>query len=115
MRTFLIVCAGALALGGAAAVAQDAMTEQNLAAMDANADGAVDAGEVAATIGRGFTRLDANGDGYVTLVESSVALTPEQFAAANTNGDDGLSLEEMQAQAAADFTAADKDGDGKLN
>ena len=64
---------------------------------------------------QGFARLDANGDGYVTVVESSVALTPEQFAAANANGDDGLSLEELQAQAAADFAAADKDGDGKLD
>jgi hypothetical protein len=114
MRIFLIACAGALALGGSAALAQD-MTTGQLSAIDANADGAVDAAELDAWIAQAFTSLDTNGDGYVTVTEGMVVMTPEQWAAANTNGDDGLSPQELQAQARADFAAADKNGDGKLN
>lgn len=114
MRTFLLACAGALALGGTAAFAQD-MTTGELAAIDANGDGAVDAAELEAWIAQAFTSLDKNGDGYVTVAEGTVVMTPEQWAAANTNGDDGLSPQELQAQAKADFTAADRNADGKLN
>ena len=113
MRTFLIACASALALGGAA-LAQD-MTTGQLGALDANGDGAVDPAELEAWVGQAFTSLDANGDGYLTVTESTQVMTPEQWTAANTNGDDGLSLAELQAQATKDFTAADKNADGKLN
>ena len=113
MRTFLLCCAGAFALG-AAALAQD-MTTGELAAIDANGDGAVDAAELEAWIAQAFTSLDKNGDGYVTVAEGTVVMTPEQWAAANTNGDDGLSPLELQAQARADFAAADRDGNGRLD
>jgi EF hand len=114
MRTFLIACAGALALGGAAA-AQDLNT-RHLAALDSNGDGAVDQTEFDAFVASSFTTMDANGDGFVTLAEGQAAgTTPEHFTAANTNGDDGLSQEEFAAAAAADFAAADRDGDGMLN
>ena len=115
MKTILIACAAALAFGGTAASAQQAMTTTDLQALDTSGDGAVDAEELAAFMAKAFARLDKNGDGYVTIVESQAVITPEQFAAANTNGDDGLSLQEWQAQAAKDMAAADKDGDGKLN
>ena len=114
MRTFLIACAGALALGGAA-LAQDLNTG-HLAAIDTNGDGSVDQAEFDAFVASSFTTMDANGDGFVTLAEGQAAgMTPEHFAAANTNGDDGLSQEEFAAAAAADFAAADRDGDGMLN
>ena len=113
MRTFLIACAGALALGGAVA-AQDINTG-HLAAIDTNGDGVVDKAEFDAFVASSFAKLDANGDGYVTVVEGTVVMTPEQFAAANSNGDGGLSAEEFAAASAADFAAADRDGDGMLN
>jgi hypothetical protein len=114
MRNVLFAAAGALALSGAAALAQD-MTTGHVTALDANADGAVDAAELDAWVGQAFARLDANGDGYLTVSESTVVMTPEQWTAANTNGDDGLSRQELQAQAAKDFAAADRNADGKLN
>jgi len=114
MRTFVIACAGALALGGAAA-AQDLNTG-HLAAIDRNGDGVVDKAEFDAFVASSFAKLDANGDGFVTLVEAQAGgMTPEQFAAANANGDGGLSPAEYAAAAAADFAAADRDGDGTLN
>ena len=114
MRTFVIACAGALALGSAA-LAQDLNTG-HLAAIDTNGDGSVDQAEFDAFVASSFTTMDANGDGFVTHAEGQAAgMTPEQFAAANTNGDDGLSQEEFAAAAAADFAAADRDGDGMLN
>ena len=115
MRTFLIACAGAIALGGAAAAAQDLNTG-HLASIDTNGDGAVDQAEYDAFIADSFAKLDVNGDGYLTAAEGeAVGMTPEQFAAANANGDDGLSKDEYTAAAAADFAAADRDGDGILN
>jgi len=113
MRTILIACAGALALCGAA-TAQEFNTG-HLSALDSNGDGAIDKAEFDAFVAASFQKMDANGDGYVTIVEGQVVLTPEQFAAANANGDDGLSLQEYTATAGADFAAADKDGDGRLN
>lgn len=114
MRTFLIAFAGAAALAGIAS-AQDLNTG-HLAALDSNGDGAVDNAEFDVFVAESFTKLDANGDGYVTLVEAQAGgMTPEQFAAANANGDGGLSKEEYAAAAAADFAAADQDGDGVLN
>lgn len=114
MRTFLIACAGALTLAGAA-LAQDLNTG-HLAAIDTNGDGTVDKAEFDAFVAAAFTKLDANGDGYLTLVEASAGgITEAQFAVVNTNGDDGLSLAEFQAATAADFAAADKDGTGALN
>jgi EF hand len=113
MRTFLIACAGALALAGAAGAQQ--ITTQHLAILDTSGDGAVDAAEFEAFGDKVFTALDANGDGYVTRAEAGAVLTDEQFAAANTNGDDGLGKEEFEAATLADFAAADQDGDGVLN
>ena len=113
MRT-LLIAAGALALAGAVS-AQDLNTG-HLSAIDTNGDGSVDKAEFDSFVAASFTKLDANGDGYVTLVEAQAGgMTPEQFAAANTNGDDGLSAEEFAAATAADFAAADRDGDGVLN
>ena len=112
MRTLLIACAGALAF--TAATAQD-LTTGHLPALDTGGDGTVDAAEFAAFVERAFAALDANGDGYITVVEGQAVITPEQFAAANANGDDGLSKQEFQAATQADFAAADRDGDGVLN
>jgi hypothetical protein len=114
MRTFLIACAGVLALSGTA-FAQAGLTTGHLAAVDSNADGAVDAAEFDAFVAAAFALLDANGDGYVTVTEGTAHITPEQFAAANTNGDDGVSRDEFQVHTKADFTAADRNGDGILN
>jgi Ca2+-binding EF-hand superfamily protein len=114
MRSFLIACAGALALGGGVALAQD-ITSGHLDAMDADDDGAIDATEFAAFMTQAFTTMDANGDGYVTEVEGASYMSPEQFAAANSNGDDGVSQAEFLAASQADFQTADQDGDGVLN
>jgi len=113
MRNYLMVCATALAFGVSAS-AQEINTG-HLAAIDLNGDQAVDSAEFDAFVASAMSRLDANADGYVTLVEGTVVMTPEQFSAANTNGDDGLSQEELTAAMAADFTAADRDGSGALN
>jgi hypothetical protein len=113
MRTFLIACAGALALSGAA-FAQDITTGQ-LDALDTDDDGAVSAAEFDAFMGQAFTAMDANGDGYITAAEGSAYISPEHFAAANANGDDGLSQAEFLAVARADFAGADRDADGALN
>jgi hypothetical protein len=113
MRTLLIACTAALGLAGAA-LAQD-ITTGHLAGLDSDGDGAVSAAEYDAFMGRAFTTLDKNGDGYVTVVEGTAVISPEQFAAANANGDDGLSQQEFMAAVNADFQKADLDGDGALN
>lgn len=113
MRSLLIAAAGLVALAGAA-LAQD-ITTNHLDALDANDDGAVDATEFDTYMVAAFKSIDANGDGYVTLVEATGYLTPEQFAAANANGDDGLSEEEFLAAAKADFANADLDKNGALD
>jgi Ca2+-binding EF-hand superfamily protein len=113
MRSFLIACAGALALSGAA-LAQD-ITTGHLDAMDADDNGTVDAAEFDTFMGQVFTTLDTNGDGYISLAESAGFMSADQFAAANTNGDDGLSAAEFTAATQADFAAADRDGSGALN
>jgi hypothetical protein len=113
MRTLLIACTGALGLAGAA-LAQD-ITTGHLAALDADGNGAVDAAEYDALMGQAFTRLDQNGDGYVTAVEGTEVISTEQFAAANTNGDDGISQQEFMATVKADFERADLDGNGMLD
>jgi hypothetical protein len=114
MRNFLIACAGAFALGGGVALAQDITTGQ-LDAMDTNDDGKIDATEFAAFMTQAFTSMDANGDGYVTEAEGANFMSPEQFAAANSNGDDGISQGEFLSASQADFEAADRDGDGVLD
>jgi len=113
MRTFLIACAGALALSSAA-FAQD-ITTGHLAALDGDDDGSVDAAEFDAFMGQAFTAIDTNGDGYITAAEGAAYMTPEHFAAANTNGDDGLSQDEFLAMARSDFAAADQDANGALD
>jgi Ca2+-binding EF-hand superfamily protein len=113
MKTFLIACAGALAISGAA-LAQD-ITTGHLDALDTDDNGAVDAAEFDAFMGQTFSALDTNGDGYISAAESAGFMSPDQFAAANTNGDDGISAAEFTAATQADFAAADRDGDGVLN
>jgi hypothetical protein len=112
MKTFLIACAGALAISGAA-LAQD-ITTGHLDALDADDNGAVDAAEFDAFMGQTFSALDTNGDGYISAAESAGFMSPDQFAAANTNGDDGISAAEFTAATPADFAAPDRDGDGVL-
>src|SRR5688572_8667043 len=110
MKTFLIACAGVLALSAGAANAQETAPEGTLPTVDANGDGQVDTAEFDAYLTTSFTALDANGDGYVTEAESAGSIPADLYASANANGDDGISLQEFQAQGQKDFAAADKNG-----
>lgn len=113
MRTLFLAAAGTLfALGAAQA---QTITLGDLAALDTDGDGKVSQAEFDAFLDQAFAKLDANGDGYLTISEAEVVMTPEQFAAANTNGDGGISRSEFKVAGQKDFVAADTDGDGSLN
>lgn len=117
MRILTLAAAGGLIVSGMVfgpALAQS-MTTTDLAALDTDGDGTVSQAEFDTFLDAAFVKLDANGDGYVTMQESSAVMTPEQFAAANTNGDDGLSRSEFKVAAQKDFVAADVNGDGTLD
>lgn len=67
-------------------------------------------------------KLDANGDGSVSLEEFQAAQlgrVRERFAALDTNGDGSISLEEFQSRPLAAsqrrFAGLDTDGDGELS
>lgn len=118
MRTLFLAAAGTvLALGVAplGVVHAQTITTVDLAALDTDGDGKVSQAEFDAFLDTAFARLDANGDGYLTIAESRTVMTPEQFAAANANGDDGISLSEFKVASQKDFVAADTDGDGSLD
>lgn len=106
--------AALIGLYGAAA-AQDAVTGNHLAIIDANRDGAVDAAEFRRFMEATFTELDANGDGRLTQAEAAEIIPVTEFRAADTNGDGRLSLAEFERQVTEDFAKADLDGDGRLN
>ncbi|MBB5223522.1 Ca2+-binding EF-hand superfamily protein [Amaricoccus macauensis] len=113
MRILTLAAAIGLAVSGAA-LAQP-MTTEDLAALDTDGDGKVSQAEFDVFLDAAFVKLDANGDGIVTVQESSAVMTPEQFAAADANGDNGLSRSEFKIAGQKDFVAADSDGDGSLN
>lgn len=108
------IAAVAVLSSWAAAQAQP-ITTGDLQALDTDGNGKVNQAEFDAFLDAAFAKLDANGDGYITVKEATVVMTPEQFAAANANGDGGLSRQEFKVAAQKDFTAADSDGDGLLN
>ncbi len=70
--------------------------------------------------GRGFDRLDANGDGKITADEMN-AKHADMIAAADANGDGGVTKEEMKAyheKRRAEMRAKhnpDKNGDGVVD
>lgn len=113
MRILTLAAAAALGLAGMAHA--QSITTTDLAALDTDGDGKVSQTEFDAFLDQAFAKLDANGDGYLTVHESTTVMTPEQFAAANANGDDGLSLSEFKVAAQKDFVAADSDGSGSLD
>jgi len=106
--------------------------------LDANGDGAVDAGEIASARERMFARIDANGDGLLTADERAAAR--DQFrqrvaerisqriraggrlaeqrearlAAADLNGDGALSRSEFLGADMPFLAQADADGDGRV-
>jgi Ca2+-binding EF-hand superfamily protein len=113
MRILTLAAVAAFAVAGMAHA--QAITTDDLAALDTDGDGAVSQTEFDVFLDQAFAKLDANGDGYVTVEESSTVMTPEQFTAANANGDGGLSLSEFKVAAQKDFVAADTDGNGALD
>ncbi len=102
-------------LASAAAAMAQGMTTDHLAALDSNKDGAVDRSEFEAFMRTTFTTLDANGDGFLTVTETSAVIPAEAFPAADADGDGKLSSREFAATVTADFAKADLDGDGRLN
>lgn len=91
------------------------MTSDHLTAIDANKDGAVDRTEFDKFMTVTFTSLDKNGDGSLTVTETTAILPADAFAKADANGDGKLSRAEFTSVVAADFKKADLDGDGRLN
>jgi Ca2+-binding EF-hand superfamily protein len=61
-----------------------------------------------------FAKLDANGNGTITVEETSKLLTPAQFSALDANGNGAVDRKEFMAQVMQDFASADKSGDGEL-
>jgi EF hand len=115
MKTQLLAVLTALALAPAALAQDRSMTGDHLAAIDGDADGAVQESEFRAFMERVFTELDANADGFVDWTEAQVTMIREHFDGADANGDGGLSSQEFRDRAQRDFQAADRDGDGQLD
>lgn len=102
-------------IASATALSAQAITSDHLGALDANGNGAVDRAEFETFMQVTFTKLDANGDGVLTVKEASEVIPADAFAAADANGDGKLSGSEFTAVVTDDFRKADLDGDGKLN
>lgn len=102
-------------VAAATALSAQAITTNHLGALDSDGDGAVDRAEFERFMQVTFTKLDANGDGVLTVKEASSVIPADAFAAADSNGDGKLSRSEFTAVVTEDFRKADLDGDGKLN
>jgi hypothetical protein len=117
MQTLLaagLMALGTTALGLSGAMAQD-ITTGHLAALDTNADGAVDSAEFGDFAARAFQTMDVDGDGVLTQAEAASVMPSELFDAADMNLDAGVSPDEFMNQTQRDFASADRDGNGLLD
>ena len=111
---------GAAALAGQAAPAgQDAPGGRGGMMMraDTNGDGKISQAEFTAMMDQRFTRMDKNGDGFITADElgDMAGRGPGGgVMAADTDHDGKVSHAEFTALAAARFTKLDANGDGQI-
>lgn len=113
-----IVLAAAIAVLGANGVAfaqqGQQLSEGHLNQVDTDKSGGVSKGEYQTFMTAAFAKLDANGNGTLTVEETSQVLTPAQFSTLDANGNGAVDRKEFMAQVMKDFAAADRSGDGEL-
>lgn len=116
MRKYILVAAIGVFSATGFAMAQQAqsMNEGQLNQLDADKSGGVSKAEYEVFMTAAFAKLDANGNGTLTIEETSQVLTPAQFAALDANGNGSVDKKEFMAQVMKDFASADKGGDGEL-
>ncbi len=84
---------------------------------DKNNDGYVDRREYLSDQTEVFFFIDADKDGYLTVVEIRrvTPLDQKTFEAADRDKDGKISMDEHLAAVSKDFDQADKDGNGKMS
>lgn len=115
----LVGTAALAALGTAAfaplALAQDALTTDHVAALDADKSGAVGKAEYEKFMEVTFVTLDVNKDGNLEWSEAQEIIPLAAFKTGDADANNALSRAEFDAQVLKDFMAADRNGDGTLN
>ena len=116
MKKLVLTAACCLLLGNGIAAAQQspAMNEGQLNQLDSDKSGSVSKAEYQTFMTAAFTKIDANGDGSISVTEVTKILTPDQFSAMDGNGDKRVSRSEFMRQVMKDFAGADRSGDGQL-
>jgi hypothetical protein len=110
-----LAAAAALSALAPAAFAQDALTTDHVAALDADKSGAVGRAEYEKFMEVTFVTLDVNKDGNLEWSEAQEIIPLAAFKSADADANNALSRAEFDAQVMKDFMAADRDGDGSLN
>jgi hypothetical protein len=110
MKTIALIAAAA----SLAAFQADAqiMGQDQLAAIDANGDGAVSREEYDTYGARAFQRLDTNGDLSLSAAEMDGKISVPGLDA---DGDGMVSRQEFGRRMTTDFNSADKDGNGLID
>ena len=91
------------------------MTTSELAAVDTNGDGTIDATEFAAFTDQAFKTLDVNNDGSISKEEAGVGHQPRALRGHRHQRQRRDQPGGVQRPDQADFAALDEDGNGKLN
>lgn len=79
------------------------ITAENFEQADVNNDGIISEAEYMRFMEGVFNRLDADGNGSLTMEEVNRLLTPAQFQAADANNDGRLTLDELIEELMRDF------------
>ena len=116
MRKFITVTAVCLfaATGFASAQQGQTMYEGHVTQLDSDKNGGVSKAEYQTFMTQAFVKLDANGNGTLTIEETSKVLTPAQFATLDANSNGAVDQKEFLTQVMKDFASADQSADGEL-
>lgn len=117
-RTLIMLSAVATLAGASLASAQPNGGAKRFAKLDANGDGVVTLQEMEAGALARFAKADANKDGKVTAEERRAAFEAykqERFAKRDTNGNGLLERSEVERMPEKWFSKLDANGDGALS
>lgn len=90
------------------------LTREHFEQIDVNKDGSVTKSEYSTFMEGAFTRLDADGNGWISAVEAAKVMSPEQFATLDINGNGQVSRQEFMQKVLEEFDRHDTDRDGRL-